>query len=322
MNNTQCETGEQLFDRIFSSSSITTNNNEKICEQKRSNPLKLDTKIFSNEFECGDLYEISGRPGSAKSELMLHLIASFLLPGKWDIEQLKIQIDLSKWSFYPDLTNNQQKSKIILIDTDFKFCILKFFSILEYRIKNSIKLQQQTGGDPLVSKISRSALESFIKSCLTNLLVYKCSTNEQLLLTLASCEYCIKQEQQARIQNNQNIKPFFMPIFIDSINSNFEFIDPLLLNSDDHTEKYTVSLVNRILAKYKKNLCVIATRVEYDPTTNKYDTSAYTCPKWQKIVTKQIKMVKLTNGDFQLTNSKGEDYFFTIGNLGLAFKDV
>jgi hypothetical protein len=51
MNNPQWETGEQLFDRIFRSSRITTNNNEKICEQKRSNPLKLDTKIFSNEFE-------------------------------------------------------------------------------------------------------------------------------------------------------------------------------------------------------------------------------------------------------------------------------
>ena len=311
MNSTQYETGEQLFDRIFSNSCANISNAENVTE---INPLKLDSKIFSEEFKFGDVYEISGETGSAKSELLIHLIASFILPGKWHVDvkvenEIKtILVDLSKWSFFPELLNTQLKMKIILIQNDFKFCILKLFSILEYRIRYSIKAKQQLG-DPLVSKISRSSLEYFIKSCLKNLLVYECNSSEQFLLTIASCEYCIKQEQQANIQNNVQ---FFMPILIDSINSSFEFIDPLLLNGENHTEKFTVSLINHLLTKYKKNVFIIATKTEY--ALNSYS-------KWQNLVTKQIKLTKNSNEEFQMINSKGEKYLFKIGNFGVSFKE-
>jgi hypothetical protein len=316
---TQCETGEQLFESLLNKASCS--------EIKNKNSLKLDTKIFTSEFEFGDVLEISGKTQSAKSELILNLIGSFLLPGKWIVdvkvenEIKKVQIDLNKWSFFPELTNNQLKLKVILIENDLKFCILKLFSILENRIKNCIKLKQQAG-DSLSCKITRSNLEIFLKSCLSNLLVYKCNSSEQFLLTLASCEYSIKQEQQQHVKQ-QNFYNFFMPIFIDSINSNFEFIDSLLLNSVDHTEKFTISLLNRILTKYKNYVVIIASRIEYEPSTNKYETNTYSYSKWQKCVTKKIKLSRLANSeDFHLINNLNDEYLFRIGNNGFAFTEI
>ena len=316
---TQFETGEQLFESLLNKSNFSV--------FKNKNPLKLDTKIFTSEFEFGDVLEISGKTGSAKSELIINLISSFLLPGKWIVdlkvenEIKKIQIDLNKWSFFPELTNSQLKLKVILVENDLKFCILKLFSILEYRIKYCVKTKQQTG-DPLASKISRSNLDIFIKSCLSNLLVYKCNSSEQFLFTLASCEFSIKQEQQQHAKS-QNTFNFFMPIFIDTINSNFEFIDPLLLNSADHTEKFTISLINRILTKFKNYVIIIASRIEYEPSTNKYETNTYSYSKWQKIVTKRIKLSKLSNcEDFHFVNNLNEEHLFKIGNSGFVWKDI
>lgn len=313
----QCETGEQLFEALFKAKLIEN------APPEVKNPLKCDTRILTNEFKFGDVFEISGKTGTGKSELIIHLIASFLLPGKWIIDVKiendvkKVEIDLKKWSFFPDLSQHQLKLKVILIENDFKFNILKMFSLLELRIKYCIKLKQQSG-DPLASKLSRSSLENFIKSCLENLIVYKCNTSEQFLLTIASCEHSIKQEQQQQAKM-QNISNFFMPIFIDSINSNFQFIDPLLMNSVDHTEKFTVSLINRILGKLKNNIVIFASRNEYEPSTNKYETNTYSCPKWQKIVTKQIKLQKLLNDKFKLVNFVGEEYLFKIDNYGLTY---
>jgi hypothetical protein len=251
----QTESGEDLFFRLL------TQNQSNTIESLNSQ-FGLDNRIFPNSIKKQDIIELNGSENSGKTELLMHLLSRCLLPSKWKIEtedKQEVCLDLSEYSALRDT------QKCILIDTELKFNVLRFYTIIERRIKTKLN---STG-----IKIESNKLKNFIKELMQNLTVYKCNSSEQYLMTLAACERFIKVEQ--RTNGNKQI-----PVFIDSINSNYEFTDRLLHNDVDYTEKFMITILNRIISKL--NVIIIATKCDY-----KIENSYL---KWKNMVTHKLEL--------------------------------
>ena len=326
-NQTQHETGTQLFARLVNSekkantlTSADTSNgvssspkpftqvDKRLIQLENelmlNKTLNLDTHLFTKDMANKDVVEIYGKCNTGKSELIQHLMARFLLPPKWKLAHFTI--DLSEYSCLGGknaelLIEPSQMPKCVLISTDAKFCILRLFTIIENRLKRALTQQQTSNLPPDAHKLT----QKFIRDCLKNLVFYQCITNEQLIYSLVACEHYIQtllsSPQNQQNQNGCQIKSI-LPVFIDSINSNFEIIDRFnsqMGQSDtEHTEKYCVQLVKRLVDNY--NVCVIASRTDltYNGTLssgmrnlNFSDFSSSSYKKWQTLVTKRVELM-------------------------------
>ena len=334
MNGTQPKTQEtatQLFARLITEK--RQNTDPKGSTQLDPNLIKLenelminksinfDPAIFSKPISNKEIVEIYGRPNTGKSELLMHFMARFLLPPKWKIEstnpnesinntQAKSDdfiVDLSQYSCLDtenvEVLNPAQLPNLIYINTDSKFSINRLFKIIEARLSKAYSsyLEQLEQANKLYQinilktiNVHRS-MQKFARDCLKNLTCYQCFSNEEFLYSLMGVEHCL----QTLIGNKAKIKSV-IPIFIDSINSNFEIFDRyrsqlLPENSYDHTEKFTVQLVKKLLDKY--NVCVVASRCDWTNSnldginnfaSNEFAANSY--KKWQGLVSKRVEM--------------------------------
>lgn len=272
----QGESGEDLFFRLLTQ-------NQSNTDQSLSTEFKLDDRLFPNGIKKQDVIELNGSENSGKTELLMHLISRCLLPSRWKVEtedKQEVYLDLSEYSA------SQETLKCILVDTELKFNILRFYTIIERRLKTKIN----SSG----IKIESNKLKNFIKELMQNLIVYKCNSSEQYLMTLAACERFIKVEQ--RTNGNRQI-----PLFIDSINSNYEFTDKLINNDADYTEKFMVTILNRIINKL--NVIVIATKCDYS-IENSY-------LKWKNMVKHKMNLENEGN-KFKLTALNSDNTSSTI----------
>lgn len=174
--------------------------------------------------------------------------------------------------------------------------MLRLFTVIENRL-NTVYIQQTN--QKTVPGHVQTALSRFIKDCLKNLVIYKCNSAEQLILALSACEYFIQKHATTNI----------VPIFIDSVNANFEILDrfssKIGLNQIDHTESYTVTLIKRLMDRY--NACIIATCTEWTPyviqaNSNYSNNLNKSYEKWHGIVNNQVKLYA--------TGDKAESRFF------------
>ncbi len=144
------------------------------------------------------------------SILILSFFTWFTISGRIDGSQQDqpLAIDLKDHS---SVKTSDELQKVILIETDCTFNMLRLFTVIENRI--TAAFIQQTKQQTIPVHVQTS-MNRFIKDCLKNLIVYKCNGSEQLILSLSACEYFINMH----VNNKRGI----MPIFIDSINANFE----------------------------------------------------------------------------------------------------
>lgn len=189
--------------------------------------------------------------------------------------------------------------------------MLRLFTVIENRLNTAYI--QQTKQKAIPSHV-QAAQSRFIKDCLKNLVVYKCNSSEQLILSLSACEYFI--------QKHAINKSEIVPIFIDSVNANFEILDrfssKIGLNQIDHTESYTVTLIKRLMDRY--NACVIATCSEWTPHVAPLSSANFnytnslnkSYEKWQEIVNNKVKLYatgddnRFFNCSFKSPNSEAE----------------
>lgn len=245
-SSTQNETGTQLFARLLakkaddSSQSTSTASLTQIENVLMINKqLHIDKHLFPNGLENKQIVEIFGRSGSGKTELIMHCIARLLIPHSWkfELDRQQFVVNLRGHSCADETKHSNselsQIPKVILIETDFKFSIMRVFTIIEKRVTSACK----TAG--IGNQSIQNLIRKFVKECLKNLTVYKCDSNEQYILVLAACEYYI----QSLNENKQSITA----VFIDSINSNYELLDKynhhLGINDLNFTENYAVILL-------------------------------------------------------------------------------
>lgn len=359
---TQSETGVQLFSRLISSQKTQTQQNNSQSKPtttaintqldskltqieailKLNKKLDLDSNIFPGSLDNKNIVEIYGKNSTGKTELIMHLISRLLLPTKWEIDNT-LSIDLLEFS-----SPKRKLQKVLLIHTESKFNMLRLFTIIENRLIKAYA--KQTNQSQMPSQ-AQNCMNKFIKECLKNLMVYKCTNSEQLILSLSACEYFI--------QNQISNKTEIIPLFIDSINCNYEILDrfshKIGLNEINHTENYTMSLLKRLIQRY--NVCIISSCTEWTPqvffnnNNNEAGRKSYindvnkSYEKWHQIIDKQIRLyaneelskcftysrfdratekkenVKISNNDDLSCNINGdqillENINFKIGNIG------
>lgn len=186
--------------------------------------------------------------------------------------------------------------------------MLRLFTVIENRL--STAYIKQTNQKTVPGHV-QTALSRFIKDCLKNLVIYKCNSPEQLILSLSACEYFIQRHATTSMTE-------IVPIFIDSVNANFEILDrfssKIGLNQIDHTESYTVTLIKRLMDCY--NACVIATCTEWTPhviqANSKYTNNLNkSYEKWHGIVNNRVKLYatedKPANRFFNYSSQKDSD---------------
>ena len=336
------ESATQLFSRLVSNIKSSTSSsqptptsvNPKLKQLESilmlNRKLDIEPKLFSSGLDNKTIAELVSKSGVGKTELIMHLISRLILPSTWTLHvaNSKLTIDLSKYSSLPI---DCKDFKVLLVETESSFSLLRFFTILENRLRDAFNEQKSRGSEvTLDDSLVSTQMTRFIKECLKNLVVYKCFNNEQFVLSLAACEHFIQSQL-----NNRTI----VPIFIDTVNSNYEILDryssKIGLNELNHTENYALILIKRLIEKY--NVCIVASRSEWTPqpsyegaVQNQFKCSmnaSYT--KWQTFVNYRIQLVpnelkisrilakeNINSTDNDIVNNT---FPFEIQNMGFMF---
>ena len=90
-----------------------------------------------------------------------------------------------------------------------------------------------------------------------------------------------------------------VPVFIDSISTKFECVDKLTQNDAEHTEKFCIPILTRILSKL--NAVVLVTKLTTDANGNSAQQAQKTSvSKLKSSVSKSIHLQELEKGQFTL----------------------
>ncbi|XP_041369066.1 DNA repair protein XRCC2-like [Gigantopelta aegis] len=152
----------------------------------------LDPNLFDMPIN-GQVFQFSGMEGTGKSELLLHLLVKCILPKTWNTLQL-----------------GGFGVRVILIDCDYKFSVLRLALVLEKRILKAVEQSgNATAGEG--SSFSIEDVEPFIKACLKNLYLIHCSSSQQLLCTVHSVETIFSTEPEVSCFMIDSISAFYWP---------------------------------------------------------------------------------------------------------------
>ncbi|XP_021378520.1 DNA repair protein XRCC2-like [Mizuhopecten yessoensis] len=216
------ETGAQLLARLGSRPDIS----------------KVEPILFPMGLKGKDVLELYGSEGCGKTEMLLHIACSLILPKTW-----------RGWNF------GGCGASLIFIDTDYKFSILRLVTLLEKRITHFVEHNQQVtlseNSEATFNPTSRD-IEVVIKESLERLNVLQCKSSLQLLATLHSLE--------ARISTNPDI----CVIMIDSISA-FYWLDRCTGGESVTAQETVMNLIVDILSHLVNdyNLVLLATKSAY-----------------------------------------------------------
>nr|XP_054767459.1 DNA repair protein XRCC2-like [Lytechinus pictus] len=265
------ETGAQLFARLGEKPSLA-----------RLNPKLIPPGL---EPRPGDVVEVYGSSGSGKTELLLNLTATCVLPEQWK------GIDIGGLG-----------TSVVFVDTDHQFSMLRLFALLEHKVTNAIhrmKLKdniedhdqgkartcvgsecpdknsdgidrdacvqqntkvniqcaprttpsadQSTDGAHY-SPPSEEEVEGFIKACLKRLYIVKIASSNQLVITLHSLESLLASQCDISV------------LMMDSVSA-FYWLDRMKGDGAQHqgvNQKLAFTILSRLVQDY--HLVLFATK--------------------------------------------------------------
>ena len=284
----------------------------------RKSVAGLEPSLFGDDGPtCSDIIEVYGSDGCGKSQLLLHLAASCILPSSW------LGVPLKGLSV-----------SVMLIDTDYHFSIMRLACLLESRVmhmfdelkslecmpEEKVDVEQFTQWRPTMPVPTSTMMDAFIKTCLQRLYVVHCSGSEELLATLCSLESIL------------SVKPEFSLLLIDSISA-FYWIDKPVgqLGHRNHSiQQRVVDVLEHLRSMYP--LTVMVTKQEfYGCAAEQSDTSGtqlfshqeYMCRAWQRLVT--CRIICVARGQLfcaQVSNLRNESSLveFNVMERGVVFK--
>lgn len=252
--------------------------------------------------------ELYGNEGCGKTELLLHIACSLILPKSW-----------KGWSF------SGSGASVLFIDTDYKFSILHLVSLLEKRITNVIESNKPTSSSENSNSLPKpncEEIEKLVKDSLKRLYVLQCKSSLQLLATLHDLE--------TMISNNPDI----CVIMIDSISA-FYWLDRCnggeSVLAQERVMILTVDILSKLVNNY--NLVLFATKSAYfkrkskepekgDNPDHETDHSEFLCRSWSRFVKQRLIFRKDTscknNVQFIVNSSAGERRFVVMEH-GIMF---
>ena len=145
----------------------------------------LEPVLFTPGPHPKEVFEFTGDEGTAKTQMLLHLIVKCILPKTWRGCNLKgLQTD------------------VVFIDLDFHFSILRLTAMLEGQITVELSNEKDccvTEGD----------IEELIKQCLNRLFYIRCASYSQFLVTLHSLESLLSGKPDISVLMIDSISAFY-----------------------------------------------------------------------------------------------------------------
>jgi DNA-repair protein XRCC2 len=219
----------------------------------------LDKTLFrglSRPVQAKDVIEFYGKSGSGKTQILFHLIANCILPQDWNGASL-----------------GGRGVGVIFVDTDYHFSLVRLVEILEERIKSCFLHQ----GLPMTSTAD---LQTFVKSCLSRLIVAKCDSTAELLDTMRSFDKTLCYRTDIRLMMIDSVSAFYWRGRGDG-DENYQ-------GREKHQKKL-IELLERYINQH--HLVVVATlqaifpkrcrRIQYIQRMEDY---AYMCQPWKWFV--------------------------------------
>ena len=186
----------------------------------------LEPTLLPDSTPPKSVYELSGEEGCGKTQLLLHLVISAILPKSWcGIPTAGLGVS------------------VVYVDLDYHFSMIRLTTMLETRIQGVLSVHDS-------NQDARPSVEDLIKQCLSQLYVIRCSSSSQFLITLHSLE--------TLLSNNPNI----CILMIDSISA-FYWIDRSTGGSTGYSRtnnKLVVEALRELLLTY--NLVVFCAKAE------------------------------------------------------------
>ena len=241
---------QQLFSRLGATQSLSS----------------LNTDIFADlqgGIQPTNVVEFYGCEGGGKTEMLIHLIASSILPKTWK-----------------DLTLHGCGVAVIFVDTDYHFQLLRLIRILEHRILKAIRTMQQENGIIATETLScyhdkYQDFEQFVKSCLDRLYLVQCNSSLEMLASIASLEQLL------------SAKPEVAVMMIDSLGA-FYWVDKSIGGESTTDQEQKQRRIVQLLSRYVKEfqLVLIATKQAlFDgSSSDRGGHREYLCTTWQRLV--------------------------------------
>lgn len=146
---------------------------DKLLRRLHLRPLKTGIKILDLEIQqglrSGAVIELSGRSATGKTEILLQIIASCILPSKWEEVEL-----------------GGEDSTIIYYDLNSQLDILRVVAILEARIR-----RHRNG--------RKFDVEGAIKSSLERLHVIRCGDSVEFAISLSTLDILLQDIKEGKI---------------------------------------------------------------------------------------------------------------------------
>jgi len=174
----------------------------------RHSVYQLDALLFPGGLKPGHIVELNGEEGTGKSQYMLHLLATAILPSTVSgVEVGGLNVE------------------VLFIDTKYTFNMLRLVALLEQRL--SAALNQSDDACPATAEVE-DPVESAVRHCLTRFFFVRCSSSSQLAVTLCSLESVLAAKPNIRIVLVDDISAFYHTDVFANIESHFSLCISLL----------------------------------------------------------------------------------------------
>ena len=201
----------------------------------------LDTNLFPKPhltLKPGHVVELYGTSCCTKTEVLYHLVAQCILPPNWRGVQL-----------------NGHNVGVVFVDTEYQFSMLRLFAIMESRVMERLEKVKSDQNDDDEEQSARTDLptgdnvEGFIKTALSKLYVVRCSSSEQLVISLHSLESLLANHPEIGVLMLDSVSAFY---WIDRTNAGDN------ANNQEAMQRRTTQILQRLMDEYQ--LVLIATK--------------------------------------------------------------
>lgn len=196
--------------------------------------LHLDDVVFAGGLAPGAVVELSGDEACGKSQYLVHVLAGAVLPHQWKGVEIGGQ-DLS----------------VVLVDNSYSFNLLRLITILEQRLMSAVEAgkldkSRAAANSAIADDQDESMaveLESCVRHCINKLLIVRCQSSAQFLVTLCSLESLLAARGSFRV------------VLIDSVDS---FLDSDKFNKTESRFTHCINILRKLVSTHR--LVVMATR--------------------------------------------------------------
>ncbi|ELT88440.1 hypothetical protein CAPTEDRAFT_151675 [Capitella teleta] len=252
----------------------------------------LDPTLLPGGLQPKDVLELYGESGSGKTQSLLHWTAKCILPSSWN-----------------DLELNGLDAGVIFIDNDYHFNLIRLVGIMESTIIAHCEAQKKENP-------TEADLEELIKSSLSHLQLYHCSSSHQFAITLFSLESILGHQPETCV------------LMIDSISS-FYWLDRHS-GGDRYKEQEknltaACTAIDNLRTTYQISIISSTSPLVQKKGIAGEDYSDFLCKAWLRLVNRRILFSQKSQQNFMAkwisADKVASSRIFAIGEQGLIFTE-